>query len=142
MDFGLQVFKFETVTKNSGSASVLPWVDCSKANKNPANFVCMLPLKIELIKGKSLNTFGELFGEKSSDFAVELLKKALLTERDAEIKAELEKRLKILDPKQTIRIVCCGCKKSFEISKRKKYKHPLCDECAQKRFSRKSSAFP
>jgi len=142
MDFGLQAFRFEMGTRNSGPSYRFAVVNYSKAPEYPANFVCMLPIKIELIKGKSLNTFGELFGEKSSDFAVELLKKALSTERDAEIKAELEKRLKILDPKQTVRIVCCGCKKSFEMSKRRKYKHPLCDECAQKRFSRKSPVFP
>ena len=141
MNFGLQAFRFEMGARNSGPSYRFAVVDYSKAQEYPANFVCMLPIKIELIKGKSLNTFGALFGEKSTDLAVELLKKALTTERDAEIKAELEKRLKILDPDQTVKIICCSCKKTFEASKGKKYKHPFCTECAQKRFSRKSSAY-
>ncbi|MGD6851914.1 MAG: hypothetical protein ACQCN6_07650 [Candidatus Bathyarchaeia archaeon] len=117
-------------------------MDYSKAREYPANFVCMLPIKIELVKGKSLNTFGALFGEKSVDFAIELLKKALLSERDAEIKTEIEKRLKLLDPKQAKKVECRACGKIFEPAKMKKYKHPFCRECYRKRFARASSTFP
>ncbi len=102
----------------------------------------MLPIKIDLVKGKSLNTFGKLFGEKSVDYAIELLKKALLNERDAEVKTEIEKRLKLLDPKQAGKVECRGCGKTFEAAKIKRYKHPFCKECYRKRFARKPCAFP
>jgi hypothetical protein len=137
MNYELQAFRFEVGTRNSEPSYRFAVVDYSKAREYPANFVCMLPLKIELVKGKSLNTFGELFGEKSTDLAIELLKKALLREKDAKIKLELEKRLKLLDPTLAGKVKCNGCGKTFESARLKKYKRPFCSECYQKRFSRK-----
>jgi hypothetical protein len=137
MDFRLQAFRFDMGTRNLGVSYRFAVVDYNKSHEYPSNFVCMLPLKVDLVKGKSLNVFGDLFGEKCVDFAIELLNKALLSERDNEVKTEIERRLKILDPKQTGRVECCICKKTFESAKAKKYKHPFCNECYRKRYGRK-----
>ena len=137
MNCELQAFRFEMGTRNSGPSYRFAVVDYNKASEYPANFVCMLPLKIESVKGKSLNTFGELFGEKSIDFAIELLKKALLSEKDAKIKLAIEKRLKLLDPKQAGLVECRSCGKTFESARIKKYKYQFCADCYGKRFSRK-----
>ena len=133
----MQAFRFEVKTKNAESSYRFAVVDCNKASEYPANFVCMLPLRIELVKGKSLNTFGALFGEKSTDFAIELLKKALLREKDENIKMELKKRIKILNPAQPLKIKCNACGKKFELKTTKRYKHPLCNGC----FNRRSASY-
>lgn len=133
----LQAFRFDISSRNVGPSYRFAVVDYSKAQQYPANFVCMLPLKIELVKGKRLNTFGLLFGEKSTEFALELLNKALLNEKDSGIIREIEKRIKLLDPKRPVKMKCSNCGKSFESKSIRKYKHPLCAECYRKRFYRK-----
>jgi DNA-directed RNA polymerase subunit RPC12/RpoP len=138
MNCELQAFRFDVKTKNAESSYRFAVIDSSKACNYPANFVCMLPLKIESVKGKSINTFGTLFGEKSIDFAIELLKKALLHEKDESIRLELKKRIKLLDPTQPSKVKCSECGKNFETTTIKRYKHPFCNECYHKRFSRKS----
>jgi hypothetical protein len=138
MDFRLQAFRVEMDSKNSGVTYRFAVVDYSKSHQYPSNFVCMLPLKVDKVKGKNLNVFGGLFGDKCVDFARELLNKALVSERDVEVKMELERRLKLLEPKHAGEVECFGCKKTFETTKMKKYKHPFCEECYSKRFSRKS----
>ena len=133
----LQAFRFDIGTRNAGPSYRFAVVDYNKAQQYPANFVCMLPLKIECVNGKNPNTFGVLFGEKSIDFALELLKKALLNEKDNEIKTEIEKRIKLLDPKQAAKVKCIKCGQIFESKRIKKYKHPLCNECHIKQISHK-----
>jgi hypothetical protein len=133
MNCELQAFRFEVKTKNAESSYRFAVVDYNKASEYPANFVCMLPLRIELVKGKSLNTFGALFGGKSTDFAIELLKKALLREKDENIRMELKKRIKILNPAKPLKIKCNACGRKFEFKTTKRYKHPLCNECFKKR---------
>lgn len=137
MNCKLQAFRFDTGTRNAGPSYRFAVVDYSKAQHYPANFVCMLPLKIEFVKGKNPNTFGVLFGEKSTDFALDLLKKALLTETDNEIKTEIEKRIRLLDPKQAAKVKCSDCGQMFESKRLKKYKTPFCKECYLKQISRK-----
>jgi hypothetical protein len=138
MNYELQVFRFESGTRNSRHSYRFAVLDYSKAQEYPLNFVCMLPIKIESIKGKSLNNFGTLFGEKSEDFAIQLLEKALLSEKDVEVRVEIEKRLKLLNPQLSGNDECSACKKIFKISKKKKYKQPFCKECYQKRCARSS----
>lgn len=137
MDCELQAFRFDISSRNAGPSYRFAVVDYSKAQQYPANFVCMLPLKIELGKGKPLNTFGVLFGEKSTDVALELLNKALLHEKDSEIKMAIEKRIKLLDPKHPLKMKCSSCGQIFESKTIRKYKHPLCTECYRKKFYRK-----
>jgi hypothetical protein len=59
----------------------------------PANYVCMLPQKI-YEKGRPLSVFAKKFGDNSIDFAVKLLKEAIVHEKDTLAKSALEKRLK------------------------------------------------
>jgi len=73
-------------------------VDLDKGKKYPLNFVCMLPTKIDA-DGKSQSVFLQIFGDKSLEQARALLTGALETESDSEVKAEIERRLKLLDAK-------------------------------------------
>ena len=109
-------------------------VDFSRSKNYPSNFVCMLPLKVDQGKGKIGNVFGELFGDKSLDEAMRLLREALKTEHDVDVKAEIERRLNLIDPKRINLIKCSGCKKTFQPRKFRKYKQNFCPECLQKRI--------
>ena len=136
MDCRLQIFKQEREDRNSAAAYRFAVVDYSRSKSFPANFVCMLPAKVDLVKGKSANVFGGLFGDKSVGFAIELLNKALKSESDIEVKTEIERRLKLLDSKQAGSVECSGCKKIFQQSKMRRYKQHLCRECYRKKFGR------
>jgi len=136
MDCRLQVFKNEKEERNSTATYRFAVVDYSRSKSFPANFVCMLPAKVDLVKGKSVNVFGGLFGDKSVSFARELLNKALNSESDVEVKMEIERRLKLLDSKQTGSVECSGCKKILHPAKMRKYKQYFCRECYRKRFGR------
>lgn len=70
-------------------------VNLDKAKKYPANFVCVLPkLKSSIVRQSTV--FSRVFGEDSLRLAKQLLKKALRSEDDAEIRAEIQERLKLL----------------------------------------------
>src|SRR3989304_7311899 len=71
-------------------------VDLDKSKSYPSNFVCMLPMKIDA-DGKSQSVFLQIFGDKSVEQARALLTGALETESDSEVKAEIERRLKLLE---------------------------------------------
>ncbi len=73
-------------------------VNKDKAKKYPANFVCVLPTQKNSIE-KPSTEFSRLFGQDSLRLARQLLKNALNQEDDAEVKAEIEKRLKLLEPR-------------------------------------------
>jgi hypothetical protein len=73
-------------------------VDLDKCKNYPLNFVCMLPMKIDA-DGKSQSVFLQIFGDKSVEQARALLTGALETESDSEVKAEIERRLKLLEAK-------------------------------------------
>ena len=70
-------------------------VDLDKCKNYPLNFVCMLPAKIAA-DGKSQSVFQQIFGDKSVEQAKAFLTGALETESDSEVKAEIERRLKLL----------------------------------------------
>ena len=70
-------------------------VNLDKAKKYPANFVCVLPkLRSSIVRPSTV--FSRVFGEDSLWLAKQLLKKALRSEDDAEIRAEIQERLKLL----------------------------------------------
>jgi len=72
-------------------------VNIEKAKKYPANFVCVLPkAKSSIVKPST--EFSRVFGEDSLRLAKQLLNKALKDEDDAEIRAEIQERLKFLKP--------------------------------------------
>ncbi len=133
----MQVFKYEGEIRNSGWAYRFAVVDNNKSKSYPANFVCMLPIKLTPGKGNSGSVFGELFGDKSLEFAVGLLNDALKNEHDAQVKTEIERRLKLIDPKQVNIVKCSQCKKSYEPRKIRKYKQNLCDDCLKTRYNRR-----
>ncbi len=134
MECKLKVFKEYPVDGASLSRTYrFAIVDSRKSKNYPANFVCMLPVKVDQRKGKNANVFGELFGERSLDFAIELLNDALKNESDAEVKAEIERRLKLIDPKQVNLVKCALCKKTYQSKKRGKYVKNLCEDCLKKR---------
>jgi hypothetical protein len=70
-------------------------VNLDKAKKYPANFVCVL-LKLKSSIVRQSTVFSRVFGEESLRLAKQLLKKALRSEDDAEIRAEIQERLKLL----------------------------------------------
>ena len=132
----MHVVKVDNERRNSKPAYRFAVVDYSKSESYPANFVCMLPIKVESPKEKSTTAFGNLFGDKSPDFAVQLLNRALINENNTEIKLEIEKRLTGLRPKQVETVRCSECERPFQKPSNRKYKHPFCAECYSKRFRR------
>jgi len=131
----LQVFKCDPSDGSLAKTYRFAVVDLSGSNSYPANFVCMLPAKVDQRKGKVANVFGTLFGDRSADFAMHLLNDALKSERDLEVKTEIARRLKLIDPKQANLIKCGRCNQIFQPRKIRKYKQNLCPECLKKRFA-------
>ena len=95
----------------------------------PANFVCLLPKEI-FESGKPLSPFGKLFGEKSPEYAIKLLKEALKQEKDEEVKNEIMKRIKLLEAKKP-KLICSSCHEAFEEYCKTKYRHKLCKSCLE-----------
>ena len=108
-------------------------VDFDKSQEYPSNFVCMLPRQVSG-NSKQYSVFAEVFGNQSSELAKRLLTEALETEDDSEIKAEIEKRLKLLEPKP-IQIKCRVCGKSFEPKLMGRFRQKTCQECRQEKNS-------
>jgi len=108
-------------------------VDLDKSKNYPANYVCMLPLQPRA-NGKSHNIFSELFGNDSLELAKRLLTETLKIENDSEIKAEIEERLKLLEPKPAFQVKCCLCGNFFE-PERRRFKQKICQECTRKKHA-------
>jgi hypothetical protein len=108
-------------------------VDLDKAKSYPLNFVCMLPTKINA-GGKSQSVFLQVFGDKSVEQARALLTGALETEDDSEVKAEITRRLKLLEPNPISQVKCSGCGKLFQPRRVRKYRQNSCEECMKKKF--------
>jgi hypothetical protein len=70
-------------------------IDLDRSKDYPLNFICILPQTI-ISLGKHSNLFCKIFGSSSLVVAKKLLQRALKREKDAEIRKELTKRLKIL----------------------------------------------
>lgn len=110
-------------------------IDLDKSENYPANYVCMLPFQPS-INGKGHNIFSKLFGKDSLELAKRLLNEALKTEHDSEIKAKIEERLKLLEPKPPVQVKCRVCGNFFE-PKRRRFKEKICQECTQKKYAMK-----
>jgi len=110
-------------------------VDLNRSYSYPENFVSMLPTKIDA-DGKPRSAFTKLFGDKSLKIARGLLTKCLKTENGYEIKAEIERRLNLLDPNPVIQIKCRVCKRFFKTLKSKARRQKFCPECIR-RFDRR-----
>ena len=79
-------------------------VDLDRSKEYPLNFVCVLPQTV-ISLGKHSNIFGKIFGTSSLAVAKKLLQGALKREKDAEIRSELTKRLKVLKPTLTDKVI-------------------------------------
>ena len=108
-------------------------IDLDKSENYPANYVCMLPFQPS-INGKGQNIFSELFGKDGLELAKRLLNEALKTESDSEIKAKIEERLKLLEPKSPVQVKCRVCGNFFEPIRRR-FKEKVCQECARKKYA-------
>ena len=132
MDLRLQVFTYYPGDYNYLRKSFrFAVVDFSKSKSYPQNFVCMLPLQLA---GKSDSVFLRVFKDKSFEQAKVLLKGALEREDDSEVKAEIERRLLLLEPKGVNQIKCSGCGKLFQPKRIRKFKNNFCKECMKKKF--------
>jgi hypothetical protein len=107
-------------------------VDFSKAKSYPQNFVCVLPT--QLGKGKINSAFLKVFKDQSLEKAKVLLKDSWENEEDSEVKAEIERRLLLLEPKGVNQIKCGGCGKLFQPKRLRKFKNNFCEECMKKKF--------
>jgi type IV secretory pathway TraG/TraD family ATPase VirD4 len=87
--------------------------------------------------GKMSSAFSKFFGPKSLETARRLLTEALKTENDSEIKAEIERRLNLLEPNPVIQIKCVFCKKFFRTIKERGFKQKICPKCMKRYRSQK-----
>ena len=115
-------------------------IDLEKADEYPLNYVCSLP---QLKAGfKSDNVFVKKFGSNSHEIAQILLQKALKEENNPEIKKEIEKRLKLLEPKSVVEKTCVKCGRTFQTTPRQAHKRKHCPECCRKRALERGQIFP
>ena len=134
MNVRLQIFKQDDVNDYSlGRRFRFAVVDLDKSANFPVNFVCMLPAQISSDK-KNPSIFPRVFGDKSLELARKLLTEALETEDDSEIKAEITRRLKLLEPKPISQIECSACGKLFQPRRVRRFKRNFCPECMKKKF--------
>jgi hypothetical protein len=106
-------------------------VDLNKSKSYPANFVSILPLRIDSA-GKIPSAFTKFFGNKSLQTAQRLLTASLKKEHCSEIKTEIERRLNLLEPNPLIYVKCRVCKKFFQTSKKRIFKLKICPECLKR----------
>jgi hypothetical protein len=109
-------------------------VDLNKSKSYPENFVSMLPMRIDS-DGKLPSVFTKFFGNKSLKIARGLLTESLKKEHGSEIKAEIARRLKLLDPNPVVYIKCRVCKKFFPNRKKRLFKLKICPECLKRHCS-------
>ena len=132
MDIGLQIFEYyedeNNISKKKFRFAV---VDQSKSKSYPSNFICILPTNIG---GKAESAFTKVFKDNSLEQAKSLLKKAYDKEDDSEVKAEIERRLKLLEPKGVNQIKCSNCGRLFQSRQIRKFRNSYCEECIKKRF--------
>lgn len=134
MKLKLQIFTQDNVEGNNvGRHYRFAVVDADKSKTYPSNFLCMLPSQISADQKKN-NVFSKMFGDKSEEQAKTLLTHALAAENDLDIRNEIERRLKLLDPKQANQIKCSSCGKVFQPHRIKKFKRNYCQDCMNKKY--------
>jgi len=131
----LRISKFENAADYLGGQRFrFAVVDLDKGKDYPVNFVCMLPMRIGF-GGKGSNIFTRLFRDRSLEVAKNLLVDALKAEDDSEVKSEIERRLKLLEPKPFCEKPCVSCGKLFQAEPRKGFRQKFCPECFKKKFA-------
>ena len=133
MKMRLKIFAEDTV--NLGKHFRFAVVDLDKSRDYPANFVCILPVVVSN-DGKSQTAFFKIFGNKSLEQAKLLLTRAFKNESEYEVKGEIQRRLKLLDPEKNRQKKCRSCGKLFQPRGMKRFKHYLCEACFKKKYGR------
>ena len=134
MNIKLQIFKMKEVSGTSLAQRYrCAVVNLDRPEEYPSNFVCMMPAQIGS-DGNKRSVFVKLFGDKSVELASQLLADALETETDNETKAEIERRLKLINSPGTNQVECIVCKKLFKPRRRRGFRQKLCPDCNNKRF--------
>ena len=133
MRVGLQIILNESVEYSSHRHFSFVVVDLDKPGGYPGNFVCILPARIS-DKAKVKTAFMQIFKDKSLEQAKALLKKALKKEEDSDVKAEIERRLSLLEPEPIKQIACSDCGRLFQPRRVRRYSLNFCGECMRKRF--------
>ena len=134
MKLSLYVCRFDNAKDYSaGKRFRFAVVDLEKSKSYPSNFVCMLPTQING-KTRLESIFMQVFGDKSIQQARALLAEALKAEEEPDVKAEIEKRLKLLEPEPVLQIKCSGCGKPFQPRRVRKHRQNFCEECMKKKF--------
>ena len=114
-------------------------IDLDKAEAYPMNYVCALPtLKAGV---KSENAFVKKFGNTSHEIAQILLEKALKEESNSDIREEIEKRLKLLQPKRFVEKNCAKCGRIFQTTPRQASRRKHCPECLRKKALERGEIF-
>lgn len=134
MRFGLRISERKGEKKSPKKRFNFAVIDLDKGDTYPMNFICKLPTPLRLDGGNG-NAFVKKFGRTSYELAQVLLQKALEQEETPEIRTEIERRLKWLDPKPAVKKRCSRCKEIFQV-KPKYYdcKYKYCPECLKKRL--------
>lgn len=135
MKLGLYVCRFDNAKDYfAGKRFRFAVVDLEKTKGYPLNFVCMLPM---LTGGKSKleSSFLRIFGDESIQQAKALLAEGLKAEEEPEVKAEMAKRLKMLDPEMVAQIKCSACGKIFRPRRIRKHRANFCEVCIRKKFA-------
>jgi hypothetical protein len=137
MNFKLRIFRRD-YTNNLSAWNHLRFavVDLNKSKSYPENFVSILPMRIDSDE-ELQSAFAKFFGSESLATARGLLTEALKTEDDSEIKAEITRRLNLLDPNPAVYVKCRVCKKFFQTKKKRVFKLKICPECLKKHSSQK-----
>ena len=137
MNLKLRIFRRDYIDNTSAWNHLrFAVVDLNKSRSYPENFVSMLPMRIDS-DGTMASAFTKFFGNESLATARGLLTEALKTEDDSEIKAEITRRLNLLDPNHVVYIKCRVCKKFFQTKKKRVFKLKICPECLKRHSSQK-----
>ncbi len=135
MNFQLRIATKSFLEDGSGKrVFTFAVLDLDKSKSYPQNFVCILPKRVTP-EGKTQNTFYRIFGEKSVAEAKNLLINALKRENDSEVRAEIERRLELLEPKKEMVVKCSLCGQMFHPVLARKFKRPFCPECLNKKYA-------
>ena len=62
------------------------------------------------------------------------MEEALKREDEVEVKGEIERRLRLLEPKPVFEKTCVSCGRLFQAASRKGFKQRFCPACFKKRF--------
>ncbi len=108
-------------------------IDLDKSKSYPQNFVCMLPMHLGK-QGKIESVFQRVFGEKSGEQAKALLAAALKSEDESDVKVEIERRLRLLEPPLVSTVKCSRCGKQFNPGRIRKFGRQYCPECMTKKY--------